>query len=174
LDVRTLTEAVLDDLLLRGDLDLAVTTKATAAAELMIERVGEASYAVYAAEGHELAPRAGKLAIQDLAKARFVTPRAGDGWPIDAPRSAPIITDSVEMGLVLCQRGGFLCVLPKLVHVPHFVRLCELPPIVLHALRRKPLPGQDTALLDGLIVYLRHAVRGGSEITPQSAQSSHL
>jgi DNA-binding transcriptional LysR family regulator len=163
LDVRTVTEDALDDMLLRGDLDLAVTTKATAVAELTIGRIGEASYAVYAAQGHELAPRAGELTVQDLAKARFVTPRGGDGWPMDEPRSAPIITDSVEMGLVLCQNGGFLCVLPKLVRVPHFVRLCELPPIVLYVLRRKALPGQDTALLDGLVVSLRQALREQAE-----------
>jgi len=114
------------ELLLRGEIDVALTDRAPAAArELAIERVIRVAHGVFAPPDHPLVDREG-LEVEEVARYRFAVsaPRAGDVvpsdlWPPEIPRAELVSVPDPGMAADACARLGLLAVLPDLVGRSH-------------------------------------------------------
>jgi len=115
--------------LLHGNLDLVVTEVHARPADLVVTRIGEVTFGVYAKPG----PRhdAGAVAVA--------------GMPEPADREVVVRCDSIDVAVALCERADHACSLPD-IGWSSLVRIADLPETtLLHALHRAPLP---TGLLD--------------------------
>jgi DNA-binding transcriptional LysR family regulator len=148
---RSTDEDVVEEELLRGDLDLAVTTAPATSSELVTMPLPPSPLGVYVDPAHPLARHPG-VALEDLQDVAFVAPRRGDSWPADRRRDVRVNTDALEMTVVLCRHAALACVLPDvLASELGLARVCALSVAAhLHAVRRKPLSQQELRVLDAL------------------------
>jgi DNA-binding transcriptional LysR family regulator len=143
------------DELLRGNVDLVVAGATPRTAEIVVERLGEARFGIYAAQGHPPAA---------LEAASFVATTAGP--PVPSGANVACYCDSIEVARTLCEASNLLCALPDVLvsRSPSLRRIADAgEPIALHAFRRAPLPdarAPDESRLAELAGRLRATLAG--------------
>lgn len=144
------------DELLRGNVDLVVTTQPPKRAELVAARLGELGFAAYASPSHPLAAAA-PVAAERLAGVAAIAVRDAPELP-DA--TVGVRCESFELARALCERAPLACVLPRLGWPP-LVELAAIgEPAPLHALHRSPLPTTgDDRRLPALVATLQAVLR---------------
>ena len=110
-------QAELAGRLLRGELDLALSTEPVGDTALTSTAIGRYSSGVYCGQGHPLF--AGEeVDLDDLADHPFVAPPADargyprEGWPVELPRRVEIQAADLQVGVEVCRSGTHLAVLP--------------------------------------------------------------
>ena len=171
--------------ILRGDLDLAIVTRAPTIARLRVDDLGAVRYGVYCGAKHPLfrarAPgRAAILAHPFVAP----TPRAGeepgDHWPPSIHRTVALLLPALQPAIAVCASGTLLAVLPdsaveaaaerrELRRLP----LEIIPPSPLLAVRRDPLGSIDrgsafVAELEADVAAAPRAARAKANARPRS------
>lgn len=140
--------------LLRGEIDVAFTSNAVEHQSTQVERIGELRSAVFCGVGHELharpSPTRSQILDAPFACVGAVGPRdLGDAWPLGLRRRVGVRVASLEMALNLCERGGYLAVLPELVAKEHpslrRLSLGGLPTVPLFSIRREQLAAPASA-----------------------------
>jgi DNA-binding transcriptional LysR family regulator len=116
------TEA--NDLLARGQLDVAFYYDAIAREDLRIEPIGEATASLYVGRGHPLHSKS-RVRLADVLAHEFSVPEIGergapmDGWPIEIPRKVGLRISLLLTNVDVCLSGRLLAVLPDVVALPH-------------------------------------------------------
>lgn len=153
--------------LLLGDIDLALTTDATAHEELITHKLGTSPNGVYCGVNHPLHGRS-SVRAEELASHPFVAPPSDsatpvEGWPAELPRTVGAFVSSLEAGLATCLSGGFLAVLPDVVAHRHCdsgalfrVPFVGLDPVSFYALQRPSL--QPGGAPDVVLAMVREVV----------------
>ena len=106
-----------NDLLIRGELEVAFYYEAVAAEGLVIERLGDTPMSVYCGRGHPLFSRR-RVARADVLAHPFSVPRMGDvgraldGWPAELTRRVGMRITLLRSNLDVCRSGTLLAVLP--------------------------------------------------------------
>jgi LysR family transcriptional regulator, glycine cleavage system transcriptional activator len=140
------------ELLLRGDIDLALVHDARGTApDLAVELLAPVEHGVYAPSSHPLVGRAG-LTLGDLADHRFVAPTASarpdaptvDHWPPEHPRRQVVRVPDPVLAADAAIALGALVVLSDLVGAGHPEGLARIDVAVgaagsLHAVTRAPV-----------------------------------
>lgn len=155
------------DGLLQGDLDLTIGPSAERAAGIVVERIGPVEIGVYASPEHPLVLEAAS-SVEAISAHAFVARAGEDGWPIERPRDVVATSACLEGALAFCAGGGLLACLPDLMVAslrgPRLARLASAgAPQVLYAMRREPLAGQDTRVIDGVVAALGACLAGGRD-----------
>ncbi len=110
--------------LLHGNLDLVITEVPPRSRDLVVSRIGEVTFGVYARS--ESRHDAGAVAIAGM-------PESGD-------REVVVRCDSIDVAVALCERAEHPCALPD-IGWPSLVRIADVPETTeLHAVSRAPLP----------------------------------
>lgn len=110
--------------LLHGNLDLVVTEVHVRPEDLVVTRLGEVTFGVYAKPGAR--PGVGAVAVV--------------GMPEPADRQVVVRCDSIDVAVALCERAEHECSLPD-IGWSSLVRLGDVSETTpLHALHRAPLP----------------------------------
>jgi DNA-binding transcriptional LysR family regulator len=114
--VRSLAPGQVQPLLLDGGLDIALSNVAEARPEVVITKLGELTYSVYAGDDHPLALRM-DMSADDLTPYPFVGPpeHLADHWPPHLERQLGMIVEQLHVGVQACAVDGFLAVLPDVV-----------------------------------------------------------
>ncbi len=162
-----------NQLLLTGDLDLALVDDPVAHSDLVVERLTGIGYGVYCGQSHPLfaveAPT-----LEEVQAHRFAAPPSGDDhWPPDVARIVGAELTQLQLGVDFCLAGGYLAVLPDVVAqaaVEHGL-LRRLPieifeSTALYAVYRAPL-GTRTKI-DIVLPALREVARSGASPRPDS------
>lgn len=118
------SDDALSDMLLRGDLDVALTNDPVIEPSLTSAAIGRYSSGVYCGVEHPLfgAPVVG---IEQLSDHAFVAPplddrgRPPEGWPVELVRNVTIQASNLQFGIEVCIEGRHLAVLPDLLAVPY-------------------------------------------------------
>lgn len=156
LHVQRVVEDTAEDELLQGNVDLVVLEASTRNPELIADRVGEARFGIYAARDHLLGDQSA-IAREALDAAAYVAVTSGP--PLARGFQIACYCDSIDVARAICESSTLLCVLPNLAVGPRSAlqRLADDgEPVVLHALRRRPLPSaHDDRRLGTLVEGLR-------------------
>ena len=103
--------------LLRGELDLALSTEPIGEPALTSTAIGRYHSGVYCGRGHALFS-AEDVTIEGLAEHPFVAPPSDargyprEGWPVELPRRVEIQVADLQVGVEVCRAGAHLAVLP--------------------------------------------------------------
>lgn len=119
-----------NELLIRGQLDVAFYYEAVQHAEVTVEKLGQTSASVFCGAGHPLF-EAEEVTRDDILAHAFSVPmigdsgRAMDGWPTDVHREIGMQITLLRSNLQVCLSGALLTVLPDVTAAP-FWRSGEL------------------------------------------------
>lgn len=103
--------------LLRGDLDLALSTDPIGDPGLSSTAIGRYRSGVYCGRNHPLFSRR-DVTLEELEEHPFVAPPADalgyprEGWPRELPRRVEIQAADLQVGVEVCRAGTHLAVLP--------------------------------------------------------------
>lgn len=117
-------DEALAEMLLRGDLDVALTNDPVIEPSLTSEAIGRYSSGIYCGAGHSLF-EAGVVELDQLGEHPFVAPplddrgRPPEGWPVELPRRVTIQASNLQFGIEVCIEGRHLAVLPDLLARPY-------------------------------------------------------
>lgn len=106
--------------LLRGELDLIVTTQRVEVEGVKATRLGQLTHSIYCGPNHVLATK-NTVSWDDLTKHAFAAPIANihgvfeDGWPPEKQRKVVFQFSQMESGYQACLAGHVLAVLPDKV-----------------------------------------------------------
>ncbi|MEJ7729117.1 MAG: LysR substrate-binding domain-containing protein [Polyangiaceae bacterium] len=103
-------------MLLDGGLDIAISDAAASRPELVVTKLGELGWSVYAGDTHPLASRVDPT-IDDLLQHPFVAPpeHLADHWPPHLHRRIGMVCEQLHVGVQACALDGVLAVLPDVV-----------------------------------------------------------
>ncbi len=151
--------SVANNMLARGQLDVAFYYQATTDERLDIGLIGHTSASVYCGRGHPLFERE-TLELGEVLEHPFSVPQSGvtgqvmDGWPFDIPRQIGMRITMLYTNLHVCLSGHFITVLPDIIAQEYMAtgQLRRLPldliePITVYAARRRsdgPRTAADT------------------------------
>ena len=141
-----------NDLLARGQLDVAFYYQAATDERLNIDLIGHTTAGVYCGAQHPLFARK-RVRLDDLLAHPFSVPQSGvtgqamDGWPVDVPRQVGLRITMLYTNLHVCQSGRFLTVLPDVVASPE---------VEAGRLRRLPFDG-----IESITVYAARRLSDG-------------
>lgn len=149
--------------LLRGDLDLVLSSAAASAPELTVVPLARISNSIYCGPGHPL-HGCEQPDVEGLLSHPFVAPPADamgvthEGWPLDRPRRIACELDRMLAGLEACASGAFLAVLPDVLAHRHPAELRALTAVAIDdipvfAVRRRALGEADR--MDRILDLLR-------------------
>ena len=131
--------------LLRGEIDLACTSRSVAHSALRIARLPDLASSVYCGTTHALRRRRA-VTLADLRPHGFAAPppRADgspiDGWPVELERTVVTVTYSLHQGIELCRLGGVLGVFPDLLsHGLHRLPIDIAEPAAVYVITRRSL-----------------------------------
>jgi DNA-binding transcriptional LysR family regulator len=138
-----------NDLLARGQLDVAFYYQAATDERLNIDLIGQTTAGVYCGSDHPLFARK-EVRSEDILAHPFSVPQSGvtgqvmDGWPVDVPRQVGLRITMLYTNLHVCLSGKYLTVLPDVLARSEVAagRLRRLPfagiePITVYAARRR-------------------------------------
>lgn len=138
--------------LLEGRLDLALVDDPVPDQELIVDKLIDVPYGVYAGPGHPLYQTPAPTREQVLAHA-FAAPPGGrdDHFPPEVPRIFNAHLEHLQLGLELCASGVSLAVLPQPV-AERQSQLRKLPfdgikVAALYAVYRRPMGNDSDALM---------------------------
>jgi LysR family cyn operon transcriptional activator len=146
--IQGLASPQVNQLLLRGQIDLALLDDPIPSADLTIDALTTITHGVYCAEGHALY-RARRITQDRICEHPFVAPVADetgttpDAWPPHLSRPITLRVTRMQVGVDACLRGTHLCVLPDVVARRVGLRrlpCCDLTPTTLYMLHRPSLP----------------------------------
>jgi DNA-binding transcriptional LysR family regulator len=161
--IRSAAGESIEEDLLQGNLDLALTSGASQAAALVSVTLGAARFGLYCAADAPLAKMAGSLTAAHLAGAALVAPASSGPLAFEGARVA-VVADSPELARILCERSHrHVAMLPDALveAVPSaLVRLADAgESVTLHAVHRKPIgPSPSADRVRRLVAALKDAV----------------
>jgi DNA-binding transcriptional LysR family regulator len=139
-------ESSLPDGLQRGSIDLAIVETATTSDDILIDRLGTVSQAVYGT---------GDLFASCTSR--------DEAWPSHVPRAVALRTPHLAVIVDACRIGGMRAVLPVAIADAHQLRAHaapRLPPASLYLVRRKPLGTSAVeALIPAIVARGREVLR---------------
>jgi DNA-binding transcriptional LysR family regulator len=140
--------------IVRGDLDLAIATRAPVDPRVGVEELGPVTYGIYCGASHPLFS-SGRLSMNDIRAHGFAaptSPEADDQWPRHLQRRVVLQLPSLQAAIEACLSGDVLAVLPDVSVVTERERglLRRLPSKAissgfLFAIRRNRLDSFDRA-----------------------------
>lgn len=148
-----------DDLvarLLRGEVDVALSSAPPEHALLVVDFVGEVTYGVYCGRGHPLS-QSPSASLEAIGAHAFVAPAlgaaggTGDQWPRHRPRTVALRVGALQPAIDVCASGALLAVLPDMAvreaKETAWTRLSNgaVPACPLFVVRRKPASDQERA-----------------------------
>ncbi|MGE0547474.1 MAG: LysR family transcriptional regulator [Kofleriaceae bacterium] len=155
--VLSVAEDAASQQLLQGNVDMIVSEPAVHISQLVCERLGEARFGIYAAHDHP-SLRDSVAASELLEHGSFVALTSGSVASRTASKVA-CYCDSIDVARTICESSPLLCVFPDVWarRAPLLRRIAdEGAPMLLHAVRRQPLPAAPAEpLLTELIERLR-------------------
>lgn len=156
-----------NDLLSRGQLDVAFYYDALAPEDLVVARLGESTSSIYCGRDHPLF-EAEEPTIDEVLEHPFSVASIGDrgvpmdGWPVEIPRKVGMQIYLLATNLEVCLSGQLLTVLPDVVAYPHLghglrrLPLDLIPPVALYACRRRE--DQDNSTLRVIIERVQRQI----------------
>jgi len=125
----TMSDDAITDALRSGSLDVALADRPASDDDILVERLGEVAYAVFAGVRHELAGRE-EVTVAELLRYGFVAPPVGvsDNWPPELDRCVAARVDLFHNGVTLVEQGSWLGFFPEpIVQQPwHAARLVRV------------------------------------------------
>lgn len=144
--VRAASAPSLNGMLLKGQLDLAVTDDVVPHEELAVSALGTITHGVYCSSEHPL--HGASPDVDEVLTHRFVTPplddrgRPVDAWPRELRRKVGLRVDQMQVAVDACATGRYLAALPDLVGQRsslHRLPFTELPATTLYLVHRESL-----------------------------------
>jgi DNA-binding transcriptional LysR family regulator len=158
-----------NDLLVRGQIDVAFYYETVEHPALRLEHLGETTSSIYCGQGHPLFEKAGEVGLEEVLEHPFSVPMIGDsgqpmdGWPIDVDRDVGMQITLLRSNLAVCLSGQMITVLPDVTAFPYWKegRLRRLPspelsPIHVWAGRRRE--GHQRSSAAALVEAVRDTV----------------
>ena len=114
--LRSIAPGQRDHMLIDGGLDIAISDAAASRPELVVTKLGELGWSVYAGDTHPLASRVDPT-IDDILQHPFVAPpeHLADHWPPHLHRRIGMVCEQLHVGVQACALDGVLAVLPDVV-----------------------------------------------------------